>query len=419
MDKAQLETDVLVIGGGSAGIAAAIAAARNGSRVILIEKNAQFGGKATSAVVGTICGAHFRSSDPESRYVTQGFAKEFCEAVATANGTKAIHHYQGDLHFLPYKPFAFALVADRLIRSENNIHCFFHSVISDIILKGDEIQSVEFINYREKIVVTPKAVIDCTGESTVSALGGLPTYKEKFYQASAMVFSLENITSADPVKLSLNIIRAVKKAIADREVPSELDKVSIVPGSVSSNSLMVKIALPYIIDDHPDNKSRVEQLGREAVHRISAILIERVSFFKNAHIGFVAPEVGTRTGQLSQGKYRLTKEDVLSCRKFEDGIAKAPWPIELWKPGYNAEMQFFPEDDYYEIPSGCLISPHLRNLYFSGRQISAEQEAIASARVIGTCLSTGFAAGILASFSAQQRPENEAIQQIRKTQIYR
>ncbi len=419
MHNTQLKADVLVVGGGAAGIAAAIAAARNGSSVILIEKNAQFGGKATSAVVGTICGAHYRSSNLESKYVTNGFAREFCEAVSRKGKTTTIHHYQGNLHFLPYKPFPFALVADELLKAESNIRIFHHAVITEVATENSKISSVTFLNYREETTITPKKVIDCTGESTVSILAGIPTSTQEYYQASAMVFTLENIKPSTPVQLSLNIIRALKKAILEDKLPPELDKVSLVPGSLTEGSLMLKIALPYLIDNSPNNKTEVEQLGRQAVQQVFDCITERVSFFKDSHLGLVAPEVGTRTGQLSEGIETLTKKEVLECAKHENGIAKGSWPIEIWLPGKNVALQFFDEDAYYEIPAGCLASKHLENLYFAGRIISADQEAIASARVIGTCLSTGFAAGTLAAFSAKGKPTTEAINYIREKQVYR
>ncbi len=418
MHSTKIEADVLVVGGGAAGIAAAIAAARNGNSVVLIEKNAQFGGKATSAVVGTICGAHYRSSNPKSSYVTTGFASEFCEAVSEKGKTKAIHHYQGNLHFLPYKPFSFSLVADELLKAEPNIRIFHHAVITDVKVDAARISSVSFLNYREETIIIPKQLIDCTGESTVSILAGIPTTAQEYYQASAIVFSLENIKPSNPIQLSLNIIRALKKAILEGKLPPELDKVSLVPGSLTEGSVMLKIALPYIIDNSPNNKTEVEQLGRQAVQQVFNCITKRVSFLHNAHLGMVAPEVGTRTGQLSEGVQTLSKEDVLNCVKYPNGIAKGSWPIEIWMPGKNAALQFFDEDAHYEIPAGCLVSKHLENLYFAGRIISADQEAIASARVIGTCLSTGFAAGTLAAFSAAGKPTTAAINNIREKQVY-
>lgn len=419
MTKHVEEVDVLVVGGGSAGIAAAIGASRNGAKVMLIEKSSQLGGKATQSVVGTICGAHYRSTYKDSRYVTEGFAKEFCEAVKSASNTETIAHYQGDLHFLPYHPFALSLVADDFLAKAENTQCFLHATLSDISVKQGKIDSVEFINFKEKTTVRPKFVIDCTGESTVSQIAGIPTLKQDEYQASAVVFSLENIVSAEPVKLSLAMLRAISKAISEEELQDNLDKVSIVPGSVYGSHLMVKLALPSVINDESHNKSSIESFARKAAADVAQQLIKRVSYFKDAHIGFVAAEAGTRTGALSEGKYILQKEDVLSCKTFDDGIAKGAWPIEIWKPGKNVELEFFTHDKHYEIPLAALLSKTVGNLYFAGRIISATSDAIASARVIGTCLSTGYAAGAAAGLSTQGYQHSEILNLIRKEQVER
>lgn len=411
--------DVLVVGGGAAGIAAAIGAARKGASVMLLEKSSQFGGKATQAVVGTICGAHYRSKEFYSKYVTEGFATEFCEAVRIASNTNPVAHYQGDLHFLPYHPFAFSMVADQLLAHEPAIESFLHATVQSLELKEGKIDTVHFLNFREIVKVQPRAIIDCTGESIVSQMCDAPLITEKNYQASAMVFSLENVKVAEPIKLSLAILRAVAKAISDKELREDFDKVSIVPGSLGTSNLMLKIALSLPVNSSTINKTQLEQLGREAVDQVSKVLIIRVEYFKNAHIGFVAPETGTRTGPLSEGKYTLLKEDVLECKTFEDGIAKGAWPIEMWKPGKNAALEFFPHDTHYEIPLRCLQSNTIENLYFAGRILSATHEAMASARVIGTCLSTGYAAGTAAAMQNQGHTTHQIIEQIRKEQVDR
>ena len=411
--------DVLVVGGGAAGIAAAIGAARHGASVMLLEKTSQLGGKATQAVVGTICGAHYRSKDQNSKYVTAGFATEFCEAVRIASNTNPVAHYQGDLHFLPYHPFAFSVVADQMLAHEPMIEGFLHATVQGIELKDRKIDTLQFLNFRETVHVQPRTVIDCTGESIISQMCDAPLIKEKNYQASAIVFSLENVKTANPITLSLAILRAVAKAISEKELREDFDKVSIVPGSVGTSNLMLKVALAQPVNTSAANKTQLEQLGREAISQVSKVLINRVEYFKDAHIGLIAPETGTRTGPLSQGKYTLQKEDVLECRTFEDGIAKGVWPIEMWKPGKNAELEFFEHDSHYEIPLRCLQSNTIENLYFAGRIISATHQAMASARVIGTCLSTGYAAGVAAAMQNKGYSAHQITEQIRKEQVDR
>lgn len=419
MSKSWGHTDVLVVGGGAAGISAAIGAARHGARVMLLEKTSVTGGKATQAVVGTICGAHYRSKDKASRYVTSGFAQEFCELLRIDSNTKPVAHYQGDLHFLPYDHFSFALIADQLLAREPLLKTFLHATVQGVITKDGHIESVSFLNFRESVNVKPAYVIDCTGESLISRLAGIPTIGENEYQASAIVFSLESIITADPVQLSIAVLRAVTKAIAEEELDPELDKVSIVPGSVGRSNVKLKVALNHPVNESSANKTQLEKLGRFAVDRVSKVLIARVDHFKNAHVGFVAPETGTRTGPISKGRYILNKEDVLNCRTFDDGIAKGAWPIEMWEPGKNACLEFFKHDSNYEIPLRCLQSEAIENLYFAGRILSATTGAMASARVIGTCLSTGYASGMAAAMNIKGYSTEEIIARIRKEQVNR
>ena len=126
-----------------------------------------------------------------------------------------------------------------------------------------------------------------------------------------------------------------------------------------------------------------------------------------------APEVGFRTGYRGLGRETLSPEMVANCTKHPEGIANGAWPIEYWKPGEQAEMEFFVDGDYYQIPAGCLESQFAKNLYFAGRNISATPRALASARVMGTCLQTGYAAGTLAAHAAQGISRDESIAQIR------
>lgn len=106
-----------------------------------------------------------------------------------------------------------------------------------------------------------------------------------------------------------------------------------------------------------------------------------------------------------------------SCKKFDDAIANAAWPIEEWEQNVRVKMRYFNVDDFYQIPAGCLQSNQINNLFFAGRNISATDAAIASARVMGICLQTGYAAGCLAAAFAKQQPMAEASKGIQNEQL--
>ncbi|HVD97103.1 MAG TPA: FAD-dependent oxidoreductase [Cytophagaceae bacterium] len=395
MNTERISCDVLVAGGGSAGLAAAIAAARKGASVVLLEKNSFLGGKATAAYVGTICGLYYTSDDPTARYVSDGFATEFAERLRILSSTKPQHNKLG-LHYLPYQPFDFKLLCDQYIREEK-IQIFFHSVVSNVSVEQQKIQTVQAICYDRPVIFKPAAVVDCTGEATVTLLAGAPISEQEEYQASAQVFSMEGVEAASEANLSMIILKEIQLAIAEGILPADHANVSIVPGSLREKQVYLKIGIPEKIKNELNKISPVELTARKMIMTVTALLQTTTNAFKYAHIGDIAPEAGIRTGRRGSGVYTLTKEEVLSCKKDPDSAARGSWPIEFWEIGKRVKMDFFEKENYYDIPKNCLRSSSVPNLFFAGRNLSATEDAIASARVIGTCLQTGFTAGEMAS----------------------
>jgi hypothetical protein len=170
-------------------------------------------------------------------------------------------------------------------------------------------------------------------------------------------------------------------------------RVTIVPGSLQQGRVIFKVSLSVQVDDAPNKATLLELAARETVERVTAMLIKRVPALAHAHLCDVASEVGIRTGRKSPGKYLLTRQDVAECHKADDSAGRGTWPIEKWGLARRAVIESVALEDYYDVPSGSLMSAAIGNLFFGGRHICAEEDAIASARVIGTCLATGFSAG--------------------------
>ncbi len=390
----KIHCDVLIAGGGSAGLAAAVAASRKGASVILLEKNSFIGGKATAAYVGTICGLYYRSDNPVARYVSDGFAFEFAEKLKRKSNTTPIHNKLG-LHYLPYQPFDFKILCDDYIQEEK-IKVFFHSVVSDLEHENGKILAVRALSYDRLITLVPKVVIDCTGEALLSVLSGASVIESEEYQAPAQVFSMEGVEITSEANLGMIILKEVQKAILEGVLPENYSNISVVPGSLKGSHVYLKIGILERIKNETNKISSVELTARKMILTLAAFLKEKTAAFKNARIGDIAQEAGVRTGRRHEGKYILTKDDVLTCKKIIHSAGIGAWPIEFWDIGKRVKMDFFEKEDYYDIPKDCLRSSHMHNLLFAGRNISASEEAIASARVIGTCLQTGFAAGEMA-----------------------
>jgi len=408
-------TDVVVLGGGSAGVAAAVAAARKGLRVVLIERNAYLGGKATAAEVGTVCGLYRFSKNERSEYIVNGFAKEFAEKLRVLSKSEPLHATEG-VHYLPYNIEAFKKICLDLV-SENKITIYFNAVLEHVTVEQHKIRSVHIIADGNPITINLEALVDCSGDSVISQAANLPLIKSESYQAAAQVFTMKGISAENEFKLGMIMMKALRSAIDENVLGDFYDRVYIVQGSLKNNEVTLKIGIPLAVTYAPGNLQELGTVARSFVDNLAKFLINHVDAFKNAYISHVAPEVGTRVGQRSTGKYLLMEEDVLDCKKFDTAIANASWPIEIWEQNRRVRMKYFKLDDYYQVPAGCLQSNSLDNLFFAGRNISATDGAIASARVMGICLQTGYAAGCMAAATALNLSLNDAIRQIQNDQL--
>jgi FAD dependent oxidoreductase len=414
MDTIQ-NTDVLVLGGGAAGIAAAVAAAREGSNVVLIERNSFLGGKATAAEVGTICGLYKFSKTEKAEYIVKGFAQEFAEELQGRSKTYPLHGPEG-LHYLPYEINAFKELCLKLMK-DNNVAVYFNAVLKEVQAEQDKIVSVSVIASGKPIIIRLKSIIDCSGDSIISQAANLPLIKSEHYQAAAQVFTLEGISETNEARLGMIIMKALRSAIDEDVLADFYDRVYIVPGSLKNNAVSLKIGIPLAVTYATGNLEELKTVALSFVENLAQFLIDNVAAFKDGSIQHIAPEVGTRVGQRSIGKYLLTEQDVLGCKKFDDAIANCGWPIEEWDLSKRVKMRYFNFDDFYQVPAGCLFAAGIENLYMAGRNISATDAAIASARVMGICLQTGYAAGCFAAASASKLSLSEAIKNIQRVQI--
>ncbi len=414
MDKNKY-TDVVVLGGGSAGVAAAIAAARKGLKVVLIERNSFLGGKATAAEVGTVCGLYKFSKKEKSEYIVKGFAREFAEKLQARSQSIPLHVPEG-VHYLPYDVEAFKNICDELI-SEHKISVYFNAVLEYVHVEQHTIISVSIIASGNPVTIHLKSLIDCSGDSIISQAASLPLIKSEHYQAAAQIFTMQGVTEENEFKLGMIMMKALRSAIDKNQLGDFYDRVYIVQGSLKNNFVNLKIGIPLQVTYAPGNLQELRTVAHSFVENLAQFLIKNVEAFKNANVKHIAPEVGIRIGQRSTGKYLLMEEDVLSCKKFDDAIANATWPIEIWEQNRRVNMRYFNLDDHYQIPADCLQSNSINNLFFAGRNISATDGAIASARVMGICLQTGYAAGKMAAAAATNLSMKEAIAQIQTDQL--
>jgi hypothetical protein len=301
---------------------------------------------------------------------------------------------------------------------EKNVNILLNSQVEEVEIANQLVRSITIKTKNTITQINCKSIIDCSGNSCISQLAKLPLIKNEKYQAAAQIFSLKGISETTESNLNLVVLKELKKALLNNQLNDSYKNITIVQGSYHHGSVNFKLGIPIAVSNTKDNLEKLREKAIEMIHHFTNHFTNHVELFKNASIQHIAAEVGVRVGVRPVGKYILNEEDVLSCKKHDTAIANCSWPIEEWEEHKGLKMRYFNLDDYYQIPADCLISSQISNLFFAGRNISATDEAIASARVIGTCLQTGYAAGIIASETILQTPLPNTIKAIQAKQIF-
>lgn len=412
-----IDCDVLVIGGGAAGIAAATAAGRAGAQVILLERYGFLGGLATTAQVGTICGLYLRDPNGvEATPVGGGFANEFASRLQNVAGTKPLRVMEAGLWVLPYHPPDFARVADEIVGESKNVTVILHATVAEARAENRRLNQVRALAWNEPLLFNPKTVVDCTGEATTAALAGANSENGATDQAPALVFVLEDVDPSLAERGLLEVRRELRRAVESGILPAICERLSLVPGTGANGRLAFKLSL---LPANPGSAlwQQVTDWEREAralLEPLQKFLVKNLAAFRNARLDSVAPQLGVRSGRRILGRARLADADVLAARKSPLGIARGGWPMERWTSSPRPEMNYFAGRDYYDIPLDCLRAVELENVFVAGRCLSAETGAMTSARVIGTALATGWAAGTAAAFQVAGKSLNDAVAQIWK-----
>ncbi len=419
------EPDVLVVGGGPAGIGAAYGAAKAGADVVLAERYGFLGGNATAALVMPLMSFHTQFKGPgrikpdnlmppdhgSGDPVLAGAVREFLERLVTSGGAIAPTERTG--YVVPFDPEMFKLVALEFL-DEAGVQFLFHSFATDVV-REQGAESVAFATKSGPIVVKPKAVVDCTGDGDVAALAGAQTHVgrdgDHLVQPMTLMFRMVEFersafkaytdAHADQWRGVLGLWDLVQKAsdAGELDLPREDILFFGTPHEreVSVNTTRVTNVLGTDVWD----LSYAEWLSRKQMRQIAAFMRKYVPGFEKAYIAQSGVNVGVRETRRIVGEYELNADDVLSARKFPDVIARCTYPIDIHNPsGKGTVLERLPPGESYDIPLRCLIPQGLDRTLVAGRCISGTHEAMSSYRVMPVAMATGHAAGVCAAFSA-------------------
>jgi len=407
MDRGAMNYDVVVVGGGAAGIAAAVGAAEGGARTALVERYGFLGGMATAGMVGTVCGLYRTSLAGPPEPLNEGFPESFARRLMRASGSDNPVR-RGRTYVLPYAPFAFACLADEVTVSAPGLDVYLHAHVVAVESSARRIAALRVATSERLLDLSTRAVVDASGDAVVAWHAGAATESTPpaERQLPSLVFVLQHVdTDALQAGPRLAVLRALMAAEHEGLLPKGSSNLALSP-SLRRGEVVCKLALGGITEELPASRdflTAAEQEGRRRARAVTEFL-RTLPPFTRCFLSHTAPQIGVREGRRVVGRYQLTRDDVLAGRKFEDGVARASWPIELWEEGQlGASFEYLPDGETYDIPLRCLWARDVENLFVAGRCLSASHEALGSARVIGTCLATGAAAGHAAARSAASR----------------
>ena len=404
MDRDVVSYDVVIVGGGAAGLAAAVAAGTAGARTALVERYGFLGGMATAGMVSTICGLYHGSASGSPEPLNDGFAETFARRLASMPGCQKPVR-RGQTFVLPYTPFAFAALADELVGATPQLDVYLHSYLVGVDASQRRIEALRVATSERTLELRAKVVVDTSGDAVVAHRAGAATETAPpaDRQLPALVFVLQKVDcEALGPGPRLGVLRALVAAERDGLLPAGASNLTL-GLSAQPGEVIGKLALPGLAADPAERRDLLTVAEQEGRRRVLAVteFLKTLPAFGRAFVSHVAPQVGVRESRRVIGRYQLTRDDVLSGRKFEDAVARASWPIELWQEGcLGATYEYLQDGQTYDIPLRSLRARDVDNLFVAGRCMSATHEALGSARVIGICLATGEAVGRAAASQA-------------------
>ncbi len=396
--------DVVVLGGGPAGIAAAAAAGRAGCTTLLLERYGFLGGMGTAAGVTNFCGLH-ANVHGDIRQVVHGIADDLLARIDRLGGLNAPHQLFGKTVAQAYDTAAYKIAADDLLAS-SGVQVLFHALAVGASMESPQRVSALLIETKSgRLAVRGRAFIDCSGDGDLAAWAGA-AYEKGDGQGNMLypstMFRLNGVDPARAGNAWETIPRLMLQAQAEgryhfpRKTPIVRPQKSGIEWRVNLTQL-ANAAGNAMDGTDAQELSDAESLGRRQIAGVAQFLRE-VPGFEQSYIVDIAPQVGIRETRRVLGGYVLTESDVLECASFEDTVGVNGWPLELHLKG-DVEFRWpaIPESrGFNHLPYRMIVPRGLHNLWVSGRCASMSHEAQSAARVSGACFVMGQAAGTAA-----------------------
>lgn len=402
------EYDAVVLGGGPAGIAASVAAARRGLRTLLVEHYGFLGGMGTAAGVTNFCGLH-ANVHGDMRQVVHGIAGDLLDRIARLDGLNTPHLVLGKTLAQAYDMSAYKCAADALVASAG-VEVLFHAQGVQVVLEGDRHVSALVLEAKSgRAAVRARVFIDASGDGDLVALAGSPTEKGDGRGHMLYPTLMFRVSGVDPDRAA-DAPHAIPRLMEEAQARGEFRfprKGAIVRPQKNPTEWRVNVTQLANADgsavDGTDamQLSRAETEGRRQVVDYFRFLKTRVPGFERAYIVDIAPQLGIRETRRVVADYMLTGEDVVDCADFDDAIGVNGWPLELHVAGdVKWVWPKIPESrGFNQLPYRMILPVGLDNVLVAGRCAGMTHEGQSAARVSGACFVMGQAAGTAAALA--------------------
>jgi len=378
--------DLAVIGGGFAGVAAALAAARAGVKVLIVEKSNCLGGAAVNCLVNPFM-SYSTEIDGRRVDLSAGIFKEIRDRLEANGAISGRSFLEEELKYI---------LNEMVI--EANVDLLFHAYIFRAEKTDERITSITVATKSGEMKIEANYFIDATGDAQLAYLAGCPTVlgrePDHLCQPMTLCFRVGNVDVEKfyASREGLNIAHAQSLAAGELINPRENILVFKTPihNVLHFNTTRVVKKNPT----SPEEVTEAEVLARKQVYEIYDFMKKHADGLENSFLMMTAAEIGVRESRMIVGDYVLTEQDCKNCVKFEDAIAACNYDIDIHNPeGTGTSHYYFPAGAYYTIPYRSLIPKGASNLLVAGRCISSDHGAQASYRIMPVVCCIGEAAG--------------------------
>lgn len=392
--------DIVVVGGGFAGASAAIAAARRGKSVLLIEKYNCLGGAAAYDLVNPFM--PYSTEDPKDRAkridLSCGLFTEIRDRLRAAGGAGA------SPRSLPFNEEVLKFVLNEMAE-ESGVNLLYQTCVTGVIREGERLSAVLISNVSGNAEIYADCFIDATGDANLAAMAKCPFRlgrdEDHLCQPMTLCFRLANVKGFSS-ELRARINALYQQYQAEGKILNPRENVLIFRTLVDSILHFNTTRVVKLDPTNAEDVTRAEILARKQVFEMYHFLRDNFEEFSESVLISTGMQIGVRESRMILGEYVLTQEDLLSCATFEDSIAVCNYDIDIHSPdGSGTSHYYFPAGQYYGIPYRTMIPKNAENLLVTGRCVSATHEAQASLRIMPTCATLGEAAGVAAALAVE------------------